>query len=220
MAVEDDLCPERRMASHFDGDVAPVRIKDVKRVVLDIRRLLRQTNGTTAPMLDVPDGSYRPCDQDQEQPPLDGMCGEVLLSNLVLALSASAVDDRNPVRLGGATHPPTETTGHTHQVGIVEFLFRAHESSPPLAEATARIAQPEVPVQDDAINAVIASVQQVTIALAQLVGHQRRVNRPAPSGATPSGGATPSELFGSATTNVDAPGSPVRGSCTVTIPSC
>ena len=68
--------------------------------MVHIRRLLCQTDGTTAPVLDVPDGSDGASHQDQEQATLDGMSGEILLSDLVLALSAAAVDDRNPVGWG------------------------------------------------------------------------------------------------------------------------
>src|SRR6267378_4358896 len=37
MAVQDDLSGERRMAADLDGQMAPVRVKDVKRVVVDIK---------------------------------------------------------------------------------------------------------------------------------------------------------------------------------------
>ena len=37
MAVQDDLSGEGRMAANLDGQMAPVRIEDVKRVVVDIR---------------------------------------------------------------------------------------------------------------------------------------------------------------------------------------
>jgi hypothetical protein len=35
MTVEDDLCPKRLMARHLDNDVAPLRIHDVERVIVD-----------------------------------------------------------------------------------------------------------------------------------------------------------------------------------------
>jgi hypothetical protein len=57
------------------------------------------------------------------------------------------------------------------KVSVVEFVFRAHESLPPLAEPTTRIAEPEVRVQNDAIDAVITPLQQAIVALAQLVAH-------------------------------------------------
>src|SRR5712691_1987070 len=54
VAVEDDLRAEWRMASHFDGDVAPVWIQDMKRIVVHVRRLLGQTHPAAAPVLNVP----------------------------------------------------------------------------------------------------------------------------------------------------------------------
>ena len=35
MAVEHDLRAKRRMTGHLDGDVSPVRVQDVERVVID-----------------------------------------------------------------------------------------------------------------------------------------------------------------------------------------
>jgi len=70
---------------------------------------------------------------------------------------------------------------------LSSFLFGAHEPSPSFAETTSRVAQPEARVQEMRSTQIVAAFQQVTIALAQLVGHWRSVNRPAPSGATPSG---------------------------------
>ena len=114
--------------------------------MVHVRSFLRQPYSAAAPMLHVPDRSDGSSDQDQKQSSSDVMGGEVFLGDLVLALSPSTIDDRNPVRSGEATHPTTEPTGHSHQVGIVEFLFGAHQPSPPLAETTSRVAQPEVRV--------------------------------------------------------------------------
>src|ERR1700757_2735192 len=36
MAIQDDLSGERRMAADLDGQMAPVRIEDMKRVVVDV----------------------------------------------------------------------------------------------------------------------------------------------------------------------------------------
>jgi hypothetical protein len=37
MAVQHDLCPERRMAAHLDRDMSPLRVQDLKMVVMDLR---------------------------------------------------------------------------------------------------------------------------------------------------------------------------------------
>ena len=50
------------------------------------------------------------------------------------------------VRQRAAADPPAEAPSHAHQVGVVQFLLRTH---------------PEVRVQDDAIDAVVAAFQQV-----------------------------------------------------------
>jgi hypothetical protein len=42
VAVEDDLRAKRRVTGHLDGDVAPLWVEDVERVVIDVRPLLFQ----------------------------------------------------------------------------------------------------------------------------------------------------------------------------------
>src|SRR2546425_10040659 len=60
----------------------------MERVVIDVRLLLFQVlNDAARRSLDFPDGGYRPPDQDEEQPWLDGVSRQVLLGNAVLALA-------------------------------------------------------------------------------------------------------------------------------------
>ena len=121
--VQDDLCAERRMARHLYGDVAPLGVHDVKGVVIYVRQLLGQVDATTARTLNVPDWRHRAADEDHEQSTADGVLGEIVLGEVMLALPAAAVDDRDVVRLGEATHPPAEPTSQTHEVRVVELLL-------------------------------------------------------------------------------------------------
>jgi hypothetical protein len=189
VAVQDDLGTEWWVAGHLDGDVAPLRIQDVERVVIDVRLLLVQVLDQPASRaLDVPDGRHGAADQDQEQAALDRVCGEVFLGDAMLALTTSAVDDRDPVRSRKTMHAPTEATSHPHQVRVVEVGFGAVvQTPPPFAKAAGRVTQRIERIEHDAIDAVIAALQQVAIPLAELVGHPTRVDGSAPSGATGSG---------------------------------
>jgi len=177
------------MAGHLDGDVPPLRIPDVERVVIDKDLLLFEVlDDSLGRALHVPDRGYRPSDQDQEQASLDLVCGQVLLTDVVLVLTSAAVNDRNVVGFGEAAYTATEPTGHAHQMGVVQlFIGSIHQATPPETEAASRVAQRVVRVQDDAIDTVIATVQQVPVPLGQLVGHGARVDQSAPLGATASG---------------------------------
>ena len=65
MTVQDHLGREGRMPADLDGQMAPVRIEDVKRVVVDIgHRLLSFDVVLRA---DIPHRRLRPTDQDQKQ---------------------------------------------------------------------------------------------------------------------------------------------------------
>ena len=70
----------------------------------------------------------------------DDMLGEIVLGEVMLALPAAAVDNRDVVRLGEATHPTTEPTSQTHEVRVVELLLGAtHQRPPPQPKAASRI---------------------------------------------------------------------------------
>ncbi len=104
------------------------------------------------------------------------MRGEIVFGQVVLALSTSAVDDRNSVRLGEPTHSTTEATGHAHEMGVVQLFVRAiHQPPPPLSEAASRVAEPVVRIQDDSVDAVVAPIEEIAIAAPQVVGHDPRL---------------------------------------------
>jgi hypothetical protein len=62
-------------------------------------------DATAARTLDVPHWGHRTADEDHEQSTADGMLGEIVLGDVMLALPAAAVDNRDVVCLGEATHP-------------------------------------------------------------------------------------------------------------------
>ena len=102
----------------------------------------------------------------------DNVHGQVLLTDLVLVFPSAAVNDRDVVSFSEAADSTTEATGHAHQMGVVQLLVGAiHQAPPPGPKAPSRVAQAVVGVQDDAIDTVIGAVQQLSIALRQLVGH-------------------------------------------------
>ena len=165
------------MASHLDGDVPPLWVPDVEGVVVDECRLPGEHEAARARTSDVPHRCNRPSHQNQEESAFDGVGGEELFSNVVLTLTSAAVNDRDVPGFSEAAHPTTEATGHTHQMGVVQLLVGAiHQAPPPGPKPAGRVAQAVVGVQDDAIDTVVRTLQQISIPLGQLVGHSTRVN--------------------------------------------
>src|SRR5579859_5432318 len=103
----------------------------------------------------------------------------------MLALATTAVNDRNALRPGKAMHSPTESTSHAHQVRVIQVLVGAvGQTSPPFAKAASRVTERVERIEHDAIDTVVAALQQVPVSLAEVVGHLTSVDGPAPSGAT------------------------------------
>src|SRR6266545_2465192 len=153
----------------------------MERIVIDVRQLLGQMDAATARALDVPHRGHRTADEDHEQPTADGVLGEIVLGDVMLAVSATAVNDWDVVRLGEASHAAAKATSQTHEVRVVKlFIGATHQRPPPHAKPAGGVAQRVVGVQDDPIDAVVRPVQQVGIPRAQLVTHQARLDEPAP----------------------------------------
>ena len=138
MAVENDLRTEGRMAGHLDRDMAPVRIQDVERVVVDVAALRFQvadhasldrcTSHTVA--------TARPT-RIRKSPLAAGFFSRC--SSAILCLRSSLLQSRMgiPFRFGKRSHTTAEPSSHPHQVGIVELLLRTIvQPAPPGAEAT------------------------------------------------------------------------------------
>src|SRR5450755_2555585 len=167
MAVQDHLCGERWMPADLDGDMPPVTVENMKRIVVHIGLLPRKV----IIRLYVPYRCLGSTDQDQEQSFGDRCLCQMRIGHVMLALPCDAVDDWNVVRSGIAAHSPAEPAGQPHQMGIVQGFVRSRERPPPHTEATGTISHAEIGVQNDAIHAIIAAAQQLLIEHAQSVCH-------------------------------------------------
>jgi hypothetical protein len=120
VAVEDDLGPEGRMPGHLDGEVAPLRIQDVERVMVDVGHLLEQLGELAVDaLLDLPKRGWGAGDQDQKDALADLVLGQVLLSQQVLALARPAIEQRDALGLGPTSHPAREAACQAHEMGVV-----------------------------------------------------------------------------------------------------
>src|SRR5439155_23348308 len=93
MPIQAQYRRKRRMPGDFQGDVPPLRVPDVKRVVVDVgHRLLPLQVALAA---DLPNRGLGLGDQNQEQPRLPGMAGQIRFGDLMFPLASFAVDHRN-----------------------------------------------------------------------------------------------------------------------------
>ena len=90
MAVQDDLSGEGRMAANLDGQMAPVRIEDVKRVVVDKGHGLFSFDVVLC--VDIPHRRLGSTNQDQKQALGDRRLGQIFFGKVVLALPCRTVD--------------------------------------------------------------------------------------------------------------------------------
>ncbi len=219
VAVEDDLRPERRMSGHLDRQMPPLRVHDVKRVVVDEGPLLGQVPDHPAVRRagHLPHRRHRARHHDQEHPRTHRVGREVLLGDLVLALAALAVDDRDPVRPGRGPHPAGEPPGHPHQMRVVQqVLAPVVQTPPPHPEPARCVAQRVVGIEHDAVHAVIAAAQKIAVPLTEPISHHGRFPSTAPKG-PPVPGRVPERDWESWTDKVGeiesslAPQAPKRG---------
>src|SRR6516165_12263875 len=76
---------------------------------------------------------------------------------------------------GVSTHATAEPAGQPHQVSVFERLVRSGQRPPPHTEPARIMAHAEVRVQNDAIDAIVATAQQILIESAQPVRHAGQV---------------------------------------------
>lgn len=107
-----------------------------------------------------------PGDKDHEHPGADGMIPEVGRSDQVLALAGLAVDDRDAVGLRPRSESPREVAGHEMRVAEVSVAATV-QPSPPHPEPARRVAEREVGVGHDTVDAVVVAVEQVLIPIAE-----------------------------------------------------
>ena len=82
VTVQHDLSGKRRVPADFDGEVAPVRIEDMKRVMIDIGHGLLSLDVVVG--ADVPNRRLSATDENEKQPSGDLRLGQVFFRDIVL----------------------------------------------------------------------------------------------------------------------------------------
>ena len=132
------------MAADLDGQMAPVRVEDVKRVVVHIRHRLLSFDVVFR--ADIPHRRLRPTDQNQKQALGHRRLGEIFFGKLMLALPCRTVDHGDAVCLGITANATAEPAGQPHKVGVFERLVRSGQRPPPHPEPARTMAHAEVRV--------------------------------------------------------------------------
>ena len=102
--------------------------------------------------------------------------GKVFFYQFVFAVVTVAKDEGNVVLCGKSLYPSAEMSGKSHQMGVVEGIIITVKHTPPGAESAAAVQQWIISIDDDAIDAIVSSVEQMGIIVGELIGHS--VQRP------------------------------------------
>jgi hypothetical protein len=98
---------------------------------------------------------------------------QVVLGELMLALTTLAVDHRDLVGMSPEPHPTSEPTGHPHQMRVVQLLITtAMPPPPPHPKPTRVMPQRKVGVKHNTIHTVITTRQKITITFGELINHR------------------------------------------------
>jgi hypothetical protein len=163
MAIETDLHTKGGMPAHFDGQVPPDPVQNVKMVMLDQRpgRLAPQDQFALTVPLGFPDQGRSSSHQDGKDALEGGILGQEFLGSLVLGfVTQQTVDDGDVRFLGEAMKPATEVARHLLQPLLIQGRTGA-ELIPPGQKTSAGLAHEKVAVEDDTIDAIIAAIQQI-----------------------------------------------------------
>src|SRR5947209_597156 len=91
-------------------------------------------------------------------PRTEGLLAQIFFGYLMFLFIGSAIDDGNTFGLCISTHATAKTASHPHQMRVVQlFLGAIVQPTPPGPKTTGQVAQPEVAVQHNPIDAVITA---------------------------------------------------------------
>src|SRR5450759_3857559 len=160
------------MPAHLNGDVTPLRVQDMKGIMIDVgpRCLDHQlTEFARTGHLRLPNqcGRFGHPDQKKSWFPLFG--GEIFLCDLVLALARRTVHYRDAIGFSPGPQAPAEPSRHAHEMIVIQILIGTVQGTPPSAKASPGLTHSEVGVQHDTIHAIITVLEKIAVQGTQLV---------------------------------------------------
>ncbi|RJX17628.1 MAG: hypothetical protein C4570_07885 [Ammonifex sp.] len=168
VTVEDYHGAKGRVTAYLDGNVSPITIHDVERVMVNISEFLFQMNATFK-LLNMPNRSHRFSNQDEKDTGEIRILRNVFLSKLMFSESRAAIDDRDFVALCPSTDATAEMTCHTHEVGVVQFGIRSRVQSPPQTKSTGIMQQGITRIDYNTINTIIRTIKKYSVIFRKFV---------------------------------------------------
>src|SRR5436853_1200606 len=133
--------------------------------------------GCSSGWADPPDRCLRAPNQNQKHPLGDLGLGQVFLGQIMFAFPYWAVDTGNRVCSSRSLKATTETTRHTHQMGVVEGRVGSGESLPPGPRSTGSMPHPEVLIIKTCAAAVTIALIVSSSMFTKSVGHRGKARR-------------------------------------------
>src|SRR6516165_4855024 len=101
-------------------------------------------------------------------------CVTLVLAKYSVAMSClrsphPAVDNRNTVGFGITSNATTETTGHPHQVGVIQGVIGPSQLPPPGAEPSGSMCHTEITHQNDSVEAIVATGEEILVKVGESV---------------------------------------------------
>ena len=174
VTVQHHLCAKGRVSAHFDRQVPPVRVQDMKRIMIDVGPWLfgykRSEFAGTGPWC-IPNQCWSLRHQNQEEAGFYLMGREMFGCDGMLTLPGRTVHHGNRILFGPSSQTATEAPRHAHQMMVVQVVVGALQRTPPRAQASSAMPHREVRVSDHTIDAIVTALDQIAVESAQLVRH-------------------------------------------------
>lgn len=171
MTIENHLSIKGRMRAEFDGQMSPLRVHDMKRIMIDIRGLGLDVGDSLLGAVDLENGHWCHSSDDTEDTSETGVFGDMLFGQFMLLFSPLAVNQWNALLLGISMDSPAEATRKSHQVCVVKRIIRPHQLTPPSPKASWRLGQIKIAIEHDTIYTIICAIEILLIIATKLVWH-------------------------------------------------
>ncbi|MBI4024693.1 MAG: hypothetical protein HY360_06900 [Verrucomicrobia bacterium] len=159
VAVDHHLHPKGWVAAHFDRQMPPVGVQQVKVIMLDQRPGLRSTQDqlTLAVLLGFPDQPRCPSHEDGKYATEVGFLRQKRFGTGMFGFVADrAVQNRHALALGESVDTAAKVAGHL----LEAFLIQGHagiKDIPPSEQAATGLSQGKIAVEDQPIDAVVTA---------------------------------------------------------------
>jgi hypothetical protein len=174
MAIEDNLSRKGGMGTELDRQVSPLRIQDMKGIVVDISDLPLNVRDALVRAVHMENRRRGNGSKDIEDPLESGVLGKMLFGQFMLLFPLSAVDQGNTLFLSISMNPSAKATRKSHQMGVVKIFIVSPQLTPPGSESSFGLSQNEVGVQNNAIDTIIGSGKIRLIGLREFIGYPHR----------------------------------------------